>query len=184
MNQLETKELSVIDRGRESHHAVARMVAAGMSWGMIRRNTGYTYRRLAILANSPSFQELVGVYSKRYGEKFDEAVDAYTDASIGNMLRSELTVTDHFEAAEAAGELIPIMVANRISQDRADRFGYSKHVKHEHTHDFAALLDRAIERSGKREALLQLEGEALSPFRLSPPPASPSKPGLKRRRLG
>ena len=50
---------------------------------------------------------------------------------------------------------------NRISQDRADRFGYPKTSQVTHKHDFATALDRAIERSGKAKEVKVIESTAV-----------------------
>ncbi len=150
------QELSVIERFRESHHAVARMFASGMTPSMIRQKTGYSQRRLSLLWGDPSFQELIAVYAKRIGEVWDATVDAYVDLGVANMLRAEMQLAEHLDHSEDTGELLPIGALDRISQGRADRFGYSKHVAHDHKHDFASMLDKAIERSTK-----VIEGQAL-----------------------
>lgn len=168
--------LPLVERYRESHHAIARMIAIGQTDSMVRRNTGLSLRRLTLLKNSPSFQELIEFYSQQIAEKVDATVDAYIDLGVANMLRSETMIADHLDAAQDAIEAgepnpIPITILDRISQGRADRFGYSKHSVIHHDHDFAAALDRAIERSGAAEPKV-IEGEiVLSPPALAPPPS-------------
>ena len=146
---LDKHELSVIERFRESHHTIARMFAAGMTPAMIRRNTGISMRRLTLMWNDPTFQELIEILRRRYNEKFDEAVDTYRDLSFGNMIESELQVQDHLAEARERGELVPLPHLLKITSDRADRLGYSKHHIVDHRHDFASALDRAIARSAK-----------------------------------
>jgi hypothetical protein len=179
----EKQELSIIERFREQHHAVARMFAAGFSDSMIRQKTGISLRRLTLLWNDPSFQELIAVYSQRVEDKWNENIDVYLDLGMSNMLRAEAQIAEHIEKAEEADELLPLGMLNKISQDRADRFGYSKHTIHHHEHDFATALDKAIARSGK-----QIEGRAaeVKPLALphprevqevSSPPPSPAPSG-------
>ena len=170
-------DLPLIERYRESHHSIARMIAMGQTDSMIRQNTGLSIRRLTLLAASPSFQELFAFYYGQIAEKVDAAVDAYIDLGVSNMLRSETMIADHLDAAQdqiEAGEPnpIPITILDRLSQGRADRFGYSKHSIVHHDHDFAAALDRAIERTRPKE----IEGTVIEaevvpgPAALAPPP--------------
>jgi hypothetical protein len=171
-------DLPLIERYRESHHSIARMIAMGQTDSMIRRNTGLSLRRLALLKASPSFIELIEFYGKQIHEKVDAAVDAYIDLGVSNMLRSETMIADHLDAAQdqiEAGEPnpIPITILDRLSQGRADRFGYSKHSIVHHDHDFAAALDRAIERTRPKEiegTVIEAEVVARSPNHVLPPP--------------
>jgi hypothetical protein len=191
----EDKDLSIIERFREGHHAIARMFAVGMTPAMIRRNTGISMRRLSMLQGDVAFNELIAYYAKRIHMQWDFEDDVYSSMSRANMLQAEFTIQEHMERAADIGELIPIAIADRISQGRADRLGYSKHSIVTHNHDFASALDRAIERSGKAEEIKQIEGEVMSPPHSvpladdgaggnpsPPPPAPPSFAHVLRRR--
>lgn len=196
----EVRELNVWQRFRESHHALARMLAAGMTQALITQRTGYSRRRITILLGDPSFNELIAVYTKRIEEKWDENLDAYLDLGMANMIRAESQIAEHLDKSEDTGELLPVGVLDRISQGRADRFGYSKHSVIHNTHDFASALDRAIARSGKAEpkqiearaepaALNQPQPLLTSPEREEAPPLSPARSfarvlePIKRRRI-
>lgn len=150
------RELTLMEQYRESHHAIAMMFAADMTPSMIRQKTGRSLRRLNLLYNDPSFQELISVYRKRMVEKWDAAMDAYTDLGVSNMLRSESLIGDRLNDDNA--DEIPLLTLSKISEGRADRFGYSKHSIHHHDHSFADLLDRAISRSN---GVKQIEGQAV-----------------------
>ena len=141
--------LPLVERYRQSHHAIASMIAAGMTDAMIRRKTGISLRRLTLLQASPSFQELIALKAKRVEELFDQNLDAYLDLGMSNMIRAESQIADHLDASEDNDELLPVSVLDRISQGRADRFGYSKHAVLHHDHSFAEQLERAVLRSGK-----------------------------------
>lgn len=147
-------EKSLIQKYRDSHHAVAKMVAIGATPSFIRQHTGYSTRRLSLLAADPTFQELVRFYSQRVEEKFEENLDTYLDLGMANMIRAEAQIAEHLDKSEEeGGELLPVAALDRISQGRADRFGYSKHNIVEHKHDFAAMLDKAVERSNKAKVI-------------------------------
>lgn len=194
----EIRELNVWERFREDHHAVARMIAIGMTDNMIRQRTGRSLRRLALLKADPSFNELIAIYSKRIEEKWDENLDAYLDLGMANMVRAESQIAEHLDKCEDTGELLPVGVLDRISQGRADRFGYSKHTVLHHNHDFASALDRAIARSGKAPPQLEMQATPAastqpallaSPERVGAPPQSPARSlssvlsPIKRRRV-
>jgi hypothetical protein len=143
----EVVEIDLMRQFRTQHHAIAQLIAFGLTDQMIMRRTGVTKRRLVLLKGDPAFQELIAGYSGQRDEDFNENIDPYRDLSYTNMMAGEMTVAEHFERAADNGELVPIAIANKISQERADRLGYSKHTVVHHEHDFAAALDRAISRS-------------------------------------
>lgn len=175
MGQL-TKAGRDISHYRESHHSIARLVAIGATPDLIRRQTGVTLRRLSIHLADPSFLDLVEHYRKRIDEKWNENVDQYLDLGVGNMIRTEAMISDKLDEADEKGESIPLLTLNRLSQDRADRFGYPKTSQVEHKHDFAALLDRAIERSGKAKEVKVIESTAVEVMEVQRgAPASASK---------
>lgn len=153
-----SQELSIIERFRAQHHAVARMFASGMTPSMIRQRTGLSNRRLALLYEDPSFQELIAVYAQRVEEKWDASLDTYLDLGMSNMILSESMIAERLEEAQNVGaEPIPLAMLDKISQGRADRFGYGRNATVEHKHDFSSMLDRAIERSGKAKEVKQIE---------------------------
>ena len=171
MNAIAREELSVVERFRESHHAVAMMFAAGMHHSMIRQRTGYSTRRLTLLWNDPSFQELIAVYGRRVREKYDENIDHYLDLGMSNMIRAEAQIAEALDKSEEPGaDPISLVVLDRIAQGRADRFGYSKHATVRVEHDFARRMDDAITRSSQAKLIEHSETE---PAPASAPQASP-----------
>ena len=159
--------LNLIEHYKESHQMVARMYAAGLTDSMIRQKTGYSTRRLTLLKGAPLFLELIAVYRNQIAEKWEANVDAYLDLGMSNMIASERMIAERLDAAEEEDAVpISLPVLDKISQGRADRFGYSKHTVHHHEHDFATALDRAIARSGKAEVIKQIEGRAEPPQEL------------------
>lgn len=165
----------LIERFREHHHAIASMVAAGLTPAMIRRQTGISLHRLTLYMADPTFNELIAQKAKVVAEKFDENIDQYLDLGMGNMIRSEALIAERLNEDEP----IPLLTLDRISQGRADRFGYSKHSTMRVEHDFATMLDKAIARSGKGE-LKQIEAQAepavLNQPALPPPPERAKAP--------
>lgn len=152
-----TKAGAALDQYRESHHSIARLVAIGATPELIRRQTGVTFRRLSLHLADRTFKELVAHYRGKIDESWNKNVDQFLDLGMGNMIRAEAMISDKLDEADEKGEAIPLLTLNRLSQDRADRFGYPKTSQVEHKHDFAALLDRAIERSGKAKEVKVIE---------------------------
>ena len=162
-----SKELSITELFRESHHAVARMLAIGMSLSMIRQRTGRSARSISLLLADPSFQELIAIYSERVDEKWEEVTDRYLDLGISNMIRAESLIADKLEADDE----VPITVLDKISQGRADRFGYSKNSTLRVEHDFASALDKAISRSDKARVIEHQPPQGEGQLRTQPQPA-------------
>lgn len=177
MTDLTVEKIDIVARYRQSHHAVAQMFAMGCTPSFIRQHTGRSQRSLTLLWNDPTFQELIASYAAQTEEKLAVAADTYTDLAVSNMLRSEAMIADQIENAEAEGRDISMLTLDRIAQGRADRFGYGKHQTVQHNHDFAALLDRAIDRSGKRADIIDVEAASvLPPLRLEAPTEQTSGP--------
>ncbi len=150
------------------------MFASGMTPSAIRQRTGISMRRLALLWNDPSFQELIKVYGQRVEEKWNANLDTYLDLGMSNMILAESQIAERLdESMNVGAEPIPLAMLDKISQGRADRFGYSKHSVMEHKHDFASLLDGAIARSGKAKEVKLIEGQA------NPRPPSHEQPVLQ-----
>lgn len=165
-------ELSLIEQYRESHHAVAKMIAAGMTDSMIRQRTGITMRRLQLLKADPTFMNhLVAHYVQVIEEKWTTNADAYLDLGLGNMIRAEALIADRLDDDPDA---ISIATLNNISQHRADRFGYSKHSRVDVNIDFASSLDRAIARSSGAKVIEAQAEPATQPIPLPEPREAPA----------
>lgn len=145
-------------RLRDSHHALARALASGMTPGRAGAMTGYSQSRISILQADASFQDLMEVYRRTAEEAYTE----YSDIATGNMIRAERLIQDSLEAAGEASEPLPIGELRPlldIVSDRADRFGYHKKTTSINVNvDFAGRLEKARQRSG----LSDLPAEALS----------------------
>lgn len=139
---------SPIKHLRDSHHRLARCLAAGMTPAQAGLQTGYSQSRISILRQDPSFRDLVEVYRKEGSEEWLE----YQSMATANMIRGEKLIADALEAASdsetplSLGELRPVL---DIVSDRQDRFGFPKHtVGHNVAHDLAGKLQAARLRSG------------------------------------
>lgn len=59
---------NVVTKIRDSHHAVARMIAIGMKPAEVSLQTGYSVLRIYTLVRDPAFQELVQFYQNSESE--------------------------------------------------------------------------------------------------------------------
>lgn len=155
-------------RFRETHHAVARMFASGATISKVSRDTGYTRRRLHILLQDPSFQDLIAEYAKSLGDKIEEVQDQFAEMAVSNLLRAEAQLQEKLDQSDEEGELLPTRDLLAIVKDRADRFGYSAKRVIQHDVSFANRLDRAIEASNKAKVI-----EHQSPVSVVPVPPDP-----------
>lgn len=144
------KGVTNIIKIRESHHYVARLVAAGFSDLQVAERTGYSGNRIAQLRAAPAFIELVSSYRKQVTENVLEEIDEYHRLLTGNMLAAERHIADTIAEADEQGELIPISTALKVARDAADRLNYGKKNTNINVNvDFASQLEAAIRRSGK-----------------------------------
>lgn len=174
----------IIERFRFSHHNVAMMFAMGMTVQEIASRTGFTKRRLIILLDDPTFNELIEHYRAGHLEHMKSALPDAMMYMASAHLTSLRQITERLEDADEEGaEPIPLPVLLKISADMGDRTGYSKHtVKTVFSVDFATALDRAIERSGKGPELKLIEGGVRSTEAPSPKSVEPILPSRAFRR--
>src|SRR6266436_275865 len=87
---------------RETHHRLARMVAAGFRTEEILRLTGFSSTRLLQLRHDPAFQELVAAYKDKVDEAYVRGVDEFWETSTSNMLRAERKIENRNENLDFA----------------------------------------------------------------------------------
>jgi hypothetical protein len=114
----ERAEARPLVRLRDSHHAVARLIAHGLRPYEVSAQTGYSLSRLSALRADPSFQELVTFYAASGAE-----VRADMQALMEGYSRDALQawhekLLDHPEDLDAA-EL------REFAKMTADRAGYA-----------------------------------------------------------
>lgn len=159
---------------RNSHHRLARLLAAGVRKTEVARRCGYSLTRLSILEKDPAFVDLVTKYRAEVDAKWAENVEDFVELATDNMIRAERMISDKLDAYEENDELPSVKELVSISRDAADRLGYGKKQTNVNVNvDFAAKLERAIKRSGKiidhppvavnSDAQPQLEGEETRP---------------------
>jgi len=133
---------------RDSHHNIARHLAAGLRLHEVAAATGYSISRVKMLRDDPAMAELVSHYRSIIDERWAETVDAHQELAISNMRKAERMIADKLDAADEVGDSLPVRELIAITSDRMDRFGYSKKTVNTNFNiDFAAKLEAAIARS-------------------------------------
>lgn len=146
----EPRDVPAVQKLRDSHHRLARLIASGLKINEAAAAAGFSAARAYVLHIDPSFQDLVATYRKEVNAAFIQGQDQYYETATSNMLKAERMLAEKLDAADAEGELLPTRDLIAISRDAADRFGYGKKQTNLNVNvDFAAKLERAIQRSGK-----------------------------------
>ncbi len=133
---------------RDTHHRLARLFATGLrSWEVAERS-GYSYGRVCQMHGDPAFQELIAVYRAKLNEEWASrgAEEEFATLAQSNMVKAERRLADALDDDDLE---IPVNRLVAIAADRMDRFGFGKRSTQVNLNvDFAAQLDKAIERSG------------------------------------
>lgn len=139
-----------IQKLKDSHHQVARLIASGLPLYEVAERTGYSYQRIATLNVDPSVQELVANYRNMVNEAWRESIDEFQRNAIANMAKAERMLGDKLDAADEGDETLSTRELVAITSDRMDRFGYGKKNMNVNVNvDFAAKLEAAIARTKK-----------------------------------
>jgi hypothetical protein len=136
-----------IQRFRDSHHRMARLFASGLRVGEVAELTGYSVSRVSLYHTSPAFQELIAEKRKIEDVVHRDQITAYNALILSNGLKAERKLADKLDDDDE-GEELSVRELVSIARDAADRVGLSKRAINFNVNtDFAAMLDRAIERS-------------------------------------
>ena len=134
---------SSIKKLTDSHHALARCLAAGMSNAEASSITGYTPSRISVLRDSPLFVELVEHYKKN-------AESSLADFQ-GRMLSVGLTALDELkDRLETEPEKIGTATIIEAVKALADRTGHGAQTKSTNVNISVSLASRVAE--GRRRA--------------------------------
>ena len=176
------EKTNVVQKLRESHHLIARMLATGMRPQDVAEQCGFSVQRIYTLRQSPAFCELVEQYRGAEDQAYFRSRDLYNDLLRANSLAAERHLSDKIAQLEEDGELLGIREALAISRDAADRLGYGKKTTVKVDHDFAAMLEKAIHRSNTAKVI---EGKvvAIHPQGVATPTASTPSPQTVKRSL-
>ena len=145
-----------IQRFRDSHHRMARLFASGLRVNEVATLTGYSISRVSLFHTSPAFQELIAEKRKLEEEVYRDAITQYNSLILSNGLKAERKLADKLDDDDENEEL-SVRELVSIARDAADRVGLSKRsINFNVNADFAAQLDRAIERSLPRSGDVKL----------------------------
>ena len=171
VEELQPSDLEGLVRGKspavknlkDSHHAVAKLLACGIRPGEVAERTGYSRVRISILQADPSFQELVQHYRTVDAAAFIEARDEYWDNATSVRVKTARMIADQLDEADEAGESIPLNRLLAIHDSFADRTGYGKRSTQVNINvDFAAKLDQAIKKARDVKSPLTIEGKVVN----------------------
>lgn len=109
---------SKLVRLRDSHHALARVLATGAGEGEASAITGYTPGRISVLKADPQFQELLEFYRAQGAS----AVADYRERMVNVGLDALNMLTERME--EKPEEFTPGLLKD-IARDMADRTGHA-----------------------------------------------------------
>lgn len=147
----------VVNRFRDPHHRVARLLAAGLRPKDVAEQCGFTIARIYVLNADPSFQDLIAGYRRDVADAYVSAEEERFRMATEVNLKALRTINEHFDKADEEGELVPLSRALAVFADTSDRVGImKKSVSMNVNVDFAAKLEAARNRSGK-----VIEGRAL-----------------------
>lgn len=136
-----------IQRFRDSHHRMARLFASGLRVSEVAELTGYSVSRVSLFHSSPAFQDLIAEKRKVEDEIARDRITQYNDLILSNGLKAERKLADKLDDDDESEEM-SVRELVSIARDAADRVGLSKRTINTNVNmDFAAMLDRAIERS-------------------------------------
>ena len=135
---------------RDSHHNIARLMAAGLTNTQIAQTTGHSLQSLTRWRNDPALQELVAGYRAVVTEEWRDEVDSFQRLAMSNMLKAERMLGDKLDKADEEDDLPTYRDLVSISSDRMDRFGFGKRSSQTNVNvDYAAALEAAIARQRK-----------------------------------
>lgn len=138
----------IVQTMRDSHHRVARLVAQGLRNGEVAEATGYSLESVKNLKKSPAFQELAEKYRLEVDAEWRDAQGEYYSMVNANRVLAARLLNDKLASGGPDDFTVAQLVA--VHSDAADRTGFPKRsVAVNINADFAALLDRAVDRSAR-----------------------------------
>lgn len=159
-----------IKKYRDSHHEMARLFAMGLRVSEVAQIMGYSITRVSVHYNSPMFKELIAGYTKIKDDASRDQIQVYNSLILSNGMKAERKIADKLDDDE--NDELSIRELLGITRDAADRVGLSKRsLQTNITVDFAAMLDRAIDRSNNAAFR---EGVSEGPLIESPRPNVPT----------
>lgn len=184
----EPRPTNSIQTLRDTHHRIARAVAAGLRNAEVAEMTGYSITRISILRQDPAFIELVAHYRGLITAEYVREADPVIGFLKDNALKAAAMLSDKLDHAMEQNEFLPTRDLLGIAELGFDRTGYGKVNKNVNINvDFAAQLEAARKRSAAvRSGSTPLIEAPASPLAPQSAPTSShdahrSGPSLRRR---
>lgn len=160
----EKRNVPVVQRFRDPHHRLARLLASGLRPAEAASQVGYSLARIYILNADPSFQDLVAAYRRDVHEAYISAEEERHKTATEVNLKALRHINERFDKADEEGELVPIKDALAVFADTSDRVGLSKKSLNVNINvDFAAKLEAARQRSLNARVPRLIEGRSAAP---------------------
>lgn len=146
-----------LQRIKERHRLLAKFVAAGLTRNEVAARMDMTPERVGQLMLDPAMQNLI-VQLREHPHVMEmtgmDEIATLRSLSMQNALRAALAMQDTLNYYEDADEKVPVRESAKIFELSADRIGFGKHTTNINVNvDFAAQLDRAIDRSSKARVI-------------------------------
>jgi hypothetical protein len=134
----------VVAKFRDTHHWVARHLAAGLTVTEVANATGYSMNRVMQLKQVPAFQELVASYRSLVDDGYKGVVIDYATLKLANRMKAERQLSEKLDESDENGELLSTRELISISRETDRNTNIQVNIG-----DFATQLDRASTRSNK-----------------------------------
>lgn len=127
-------------RLRDSHHKIAKLLADGLDPAEVSQISGYSLSRVYVLANDPTFRELVSFYrenkDKEYSDfharmasfatdavqelhaRLDEEPEKMTNEFLADMVKTLADRTGHAPVSKSINVDVKANLADRLSRAR------------------------------------------------------------------
>jgi hypothetical protein len=178
---------------RDSHHRVARLLAAGLHIPDVAEATGYAIASIYAFRTDPAFKELMAEYRPSAESVVRDAIAEYEGLLISNRMKAERKLADRLDDEDE--DRITTRDLITLARDAADRTGFGKRATNVNVNvDMAKALEEARLRIDQSR-LRTIDNAPSSPATLSRPAvnssglqpsrsqqASPLRPALINRR--
>lgn len=140
-----------IERLRDRHHAIARLIAAGRKIGEVAAITGMTISRVSILQSDPTFAELVRFYRSEVNIEYVELHQTLAGMSLdaAMILREKL---EEDPDSLSTGQLLEI---TKMGADRTG-LGPSSSQNVNVNVNLASRLEQARKRVADRQKMIDI----------------------------
>lgn len=136
-----------INKLRDIHHIMARLIVSGLTVTEIAAETGYTVARVSLLKNSPAMEELVAKYRADDHDEWRKNRDATYEYMHRVRMKSLRLIEEALDDEETP---VSPVYALKVFDSVADRTNYHRKTTKENINiDFAARLETAIKRSSE-----------------------------------